>query len=361
MTGTLAFAWALLTPLHPDRAAGVIRATGILGAAWTPSDLLDDPGFRQGIHAGIVALVVVLVAAVLVRRPSRWRDFVLPVAGIAIAVATLVALERTGGRVLLSHRLEVGIVLLLVGPCAVALVLARWHGAWWVAAAGALAAVPGAVEVGRAAALQSHVPGMRTLVVVSTVIGGLLVADFDDANGRAGLGPVLVVIAVLGMYGTLPDTEQTALLVGVVVPLAFVGWPVAMARLGPGAYATVGMLGWVAAVGGRGRPGSGVGAIACLGVMLGEPVARRLWRGAARVPRSPWAWRAVALVLLQLGVVWVASRIAGFQTSTTTAGWQSLIALGVAVAGSAIVLAPRTRGEPPKTSAKRQSPGPFTS
>ena len=360
MTGTLAFAPALPTMLHPVTLVAAVRPGRVLANAWTPSDLLDDPGFRQGIRAGILALVVVWVAALLVRRTSRWRDAILPVAGIATAAATIVALDRSGSRVLMSHRLSVGIVLLIAGPCAVAFVLARWQDAWWAALAGALAAVPGAVEVGRAAALQSHVPGMQTLVVVSTVIGGLLLADFDRANARAGLGPVLLAIAVLGMYGTLPDTEQTSVLVGVAVPLAFVGWPAAIARLGPGAYATVGTIGWVAAVGGRGRGGSGVGAIACLGVMLIEPVARRLWRGRARVPGSPFAWRTVGLVLLQLGVVWVASRFAGLQTSTRTAGWQSLLALGIGLAGSAVLLAPRP-SRPGASSPKRQGPQGFNS
>lgn len=331
------------------------------GPAWVPSDLLDDPGFRNGIRAGIIALVVILAVAVFVPRPRRWRDTVLPLAGIATALATLEALDRTGASVLLSHRVGIGLVLLLAGPFAAAVVLARWKGAWWVGAVGALAAIPGAVEVGRAASLQLHVAGMPAFVTVSTVVGGFLVADFDDANARAGLSPVLVAIAVLGMYATLPDTEQTSVLVGVALPLAFVGWPAARARLGPGAYATVGLLGWVAAVGGRGRPGSVVGAMACLGVMLGEPVARRLWRGAARVPRSPLAWRTVLLVLLQVGVVAVASRIAGLQTSIRTAGWQSLVALALAVAGSAILLAPTGRRAPTTRSSPRPGRGPSNS
>lgn len=365
MTAAFPLASALPTVLHPAQFLGTVVATTVgtarFGAPWTPSDLLDDPGFRQGIQAGLLALVIVIAVATLVPRPPRWRGCVLPLAGIATAVATLVALDRTGPRALMSHQLRVGLVLLLVGPFAVVWALARWHGAWWVALAGALAAIPGAVGVGRAAELQNHTAGMPTLVVVSTVVGGLLVADFDDATARAGLSPVLFAVAVLGMYATLPDTEQTSVLVGVTLPLAFVGWPAARARLGPGAYAAVGLVGWVAAVGGRGRPGSVVGAIACLGVMLGEPLARRLWRGAARVPRHPLAWRTVFLVLLQFGVVMVASRVAGLETSARAAGALSLVALGLAVAGSAIVLAPWDRDKPADSSATRQRQREFNS
>ncbi|MFA5882542.1 MAG: hypothetical protein WDA60_01695 [Acidimicrobiia bacterium] len=342
--------------VFPDliAAAGAHTVAALADQGWRPSDLIDDPGFRQGVGAGIVALLVVLAAAVLVSRPRRWRDAVLPVAGIATVVATLVALDRTGPSVLSSRRLGVGLVLLLVGPFAAAIVLGRWRRSWPVAVATAVAAIPGGVVVARAASLQNHIGWVPALVFASAVIGGALVADFDDANARAGLSPVLLALAGLGMYVTVPDTEQTSVLVGVLLPLALLGWPVARARLGPGAYATVGLVAWAAAVGGRGRPGSVVGAIASLGVLLAEPIARRLWRGRARVPRRPTSGRALLMVALQLGIVVITSRVAGLETSGPAAAGISLVALALAVGGAAIVLAPRGSEEPRGRSPERE-------
>src|SRR4029450_1154384 len=48
--------------------------------------------------------------------------------------------------------------------------------------------------------------------------------------------------------------------------------------------ASAGLLVWVIATDGAGRPGSMVGGLACLGVLAGEPVARPLGRPRARGP-----------------------------------------------------------------------------
>src|SRR5690606_32918712 len=105
-------------------------------------------------------------------------------------------------------------------------------------------------------------------------------ADLDRAAGRGasragagvqpapGVGPVLVAVTVAGVYLTVPDTEMATVLLGAALPAAALGWPFAWGRLGGGgALATVAVVAWTVALDGRGRLGSVVGGVACLGLL----------------------------------------------------------------------------------------------
>lgn len=286
------------------------------------------------------------VTGALIRRARRGarRRVAVPLAGVAIVAASLVALDRAG-LVELRSRLGAGLALLVVGPFLAPLVLWRPRAAWLLATA---AAVPGAVVVADVAAAESDLGWVRALVFTATVAGGALVAAFDHGQRRAALGPTLLAGTVLGMYATLPDTEQITVVVGAALPLAFLGWPFVLGVLGPGAYATVGLLAWVATVGGHGRPGSIVGALAGLGLLLVEPVVRPWWRGRAASPPRPV--HSVGLIALQAGVVTVTSRIAGLETAAGTAAAISGLVLLAAGCTLAVLraLAPRARAiQPP--------------
>lgn len=304
-------------------------------------DLLDNSDFRAGLAAGAVALLVTVVAALIARRIGRSDPGPLPIAGIVLVAAALVAVGRASESVTVGGRLVAGLVLLAIGPLLATLRPSR--------VTQVLALVPGAVLVASAAGLENDVGWVPAGVFVAIILGGLLVADFDRVNSRSGLGPVLVAVSTLAMYTSLPDTEEIAAVLGAALPLALLGMPRVVASLGrAGACSTIGLLMWVAAVDGRARPGSVVGAMACLGVLVVEPLVRRVaparWR--ARPP-SAMSLRAILMVLLQFGVVAATSRVAGLETSAFAAGALSAIALTLAAVALAILLRPWGPGDDP--------------
>jgi hypothetical protein len=300
-------------------------------------DVVHDAGFRDGIAAGSVAFVVLVAIALLVRCSSRRRRAIPALAGFALVAAGLVALDWSGPRSLLTDRLVGGLVLMGLGPALATIVLPRRPMARVVAA---LAAVPGAAVVAQAAAQYNRFDWIEPFVVVTTVVGGALVRDFDVANARVGLAPLLVAVSALGIYTTSPDTEQILVVVGVAIPVAFVGWPKVLAAIGPGAYALTGLIAWVGAVGGRGRPGAVVGALGCLGILLVEPVVRRAWRGRVRRP-DRWSPLVRVLVVTTHAVaVLLVARVAGLEQSAPRAAVLAGGVLALAAAFLALVLRP---------------------
>ena len=176
------------------------------------------------------------------------------------------------------------------------------------------------------------------LVILTIALGAPMAADLDRRGARLGLGPVLWLITVFGVYVTVPDTELIRPLVGVAIPLALCGWPLRVARLGAaGAAAGIGLLMWVGAYEGYGRPGSIVGASAALGLFLVEPVGRALLR--RRV--VPWSrvFSTRTFVLMFVGIhfllVAYGTRVAGFQDDggPAFALWVPSLAVGAALGG----------------------------
>ena len=197
-------------------------------------------------------------------------------------------------------------------------------GTGWLAALGAM--VPPAYLL---AADASSTAWVRGLLVAALVVGVPAASRTDVEHGPAGLTPVLYAISAAGVFAAVPDTEQAATLLGASVPLALRGWPLGDGRLGPpGAGAASALLIWVAAVGGRGREPSIVGAIGCLGLLVTLPAGRWLAGRTARLRTARRARRPVLeIVLVQLVVVALASRVAGVSAD-----------LGVACAVTAAVV-----------------------
>jgi hypothetical protein len=318
------------------------------------ADLVQDDGFRTGLAIGATALLLIVLGRVVAVWAGWRRGEPLPLAGIALPAAGLLALQDLDLGAGISDRLVVGIVFLVLGP-----LLARLGGFGSSLPVVALATVPGAAVLASAASLENDVGWVPPVVFVAVVVGGTLATDFDRVNARAGLGPVLMAVSVLAMYTAVPDTEEAAAVAGASLPLALSGAPIPVASLGAaGAPASVGLLVWVAAVGGRARPGSVVGAAACLGVLLVEPIVRRV--RANRRPTSPSrpvSVRAVLLVVLDLGLVAVTSRVAGLETSGAVSLSISLVALAAAGVVVTVILSPWTaRAEEPSAS-RRRTPG----
>jgi hypothetical protein len=286
-------------------------------------DLLKNDAFHTAVLYGAIATVVAAVAALLVRGGPRRN----PWAGLAFAGAGLAALDHEK---MLPDDLGPALAVLAAGAFLVALTC-RWSiGPVWRVLLHVVATAPGAVLVARV--LDVSLPGWVATVVVPVVaLGGALVAEFGrspgadpDADGSpqapvpaqplAGIGAALWGVTVFGVWVTTPETQHVVPLIGAAVPVALLGlpWPRALASLGRvGASVAVGLLAWAVAVDGFNRNGAVVGALACLGVLVIEPVVRRF----ADVDDFPWP----VVVVTHLAVVGVCSRVAGASDSATLA------------------------------------------
>jgi hypothetical protein len=260
-----------------------------------------------------VALVIgaALAVGAFYTLADRRPRLVVPVGGLLIAGGFALGLAASSG---LPANLVVG-----VGLLAVAGYVAHRGSVHWLAAPAL--ALPGAlvliVDLG-----PSPPAWVAPVTVAAVVVACPLVADFERRFSPAGWPMALYAVSVVGVYFTVPDTERAVVLLGVAIPLVFVAWPIVLAPLGPsGSYAAIGVLLWVAATESRGRGASLIGAVGCLGLLVAEPLARALGRGRytllGALPRRTWSF--VTVGALQLGLVYIASRVAGLRTSVAEA------------------------------------------
>lgn len=283
--------------------------------------LIDFPGFQDGFWLGaFVALVVLAIGGIyrLVRRGTSRRS-VIPLgltgpAWVVVSLAILGGWNGYQGTDVLPSKLLWGLMILMVGGE----IADRTPNPKVI---GFVCAVPGAFLVGTAEEFPG--PGWTKWVVIGTVaVAAPLAADLDRRAARLGLGPILWLIAVAGVYWTVPDTERMRPLIGAALPLAFTSWPKRWSRMGAGGVgAAAGLLLWVASIEGRGRNGSIVGAAACLGLFVAEPIGRVLTKGRiAALSRSMKVGTyECCLIAAQLAVVGYASRVAGLVESGGTA------------------------------------------
>ena len=290
---------------------------------------LRDPGFAAGVAFGFLALAVVAAATLAMLRGGR--DVVVPLGGVCFVAASLVALLRTEG---VPDTLTWGIVALVGAGAVSSSTRGRLPGGavLW----GSVLAMPGAWLVVHAEPIP-RIGWIQVLLGVGIVVGGPLASDFDRRWRRVGAAPVLLAVSLFGVYATVPDTEQALVVLGASLPLALpgaVGWPRAMNALGTaGAFGAVGLLAWTVGAGGAARHSAIVGGLACLGMLVVEPVGRALARGRSRVLGAVpdgRVWALAALTAGQLALVYVCARVAGLRDSVAAAAW---------IAGGALVLA----------------------
>lgn len=303
-----------------------------------PLEVFEIAQFRTGLAIGVVALVVGAVVGGLARVTPLRRPP--PLAGVLVAGAGLVALERTE-----TVPAELFLAIGLLG--AIGFVADALPGSWWmvVVPPAGLAAWwlsqeafgPSTTEGGGCACLFVMDRAWIDEAVSATVlVGGGLAAAFQRRWRSTGLSTPLVPISLLGVYFTVPDTEQAAAVLGATALLVLLGWPWGLLALGVGgAFASIGLLSWVAVVGGVGRAGSIVGALGCLGLLAVEPVGRLLAGGRSPLELIPVRLRTPVTALVHLGLVFVASRIAGLQEEAGDAARIIVVAGAVAVAASA--------------------------
>ena len=264
--------------------------------------------------AGAIALLAVGLAARLAGRSGR--DGRALSGGIALTVAALLAISR-------ERAVPVEVLVAVAGIGAAGAGLGsrpRWL------LRGALAA-PFATLL---AVDSSPTAWTRVAVGLAATLVALSAADLDRRLGWGMLTPVLYAMSVAGVFVAVPDTEEAAALLGAALPLAVLAWRVPWARLGSaGAASATALLIWTTAVGGRGRPPSIVGGLACLGLLAVVPLLDLLL-GRGRF-RSPSPTRAV----LVHGVpVLVAARIAGISPHMDVAVTFALLSVAIAMGGA---------------------------
>lgn len=291
-------------------------------------DVLGTEELAAGLKFGLVGLAVAAAAGLAWRSKERGP---LPLAGLLFCAAGVAGLATVGTKFRQVDGLLAGLVLLVVGGAAVdarprllrLLPMLSLPGAWLVTSPHGDAFTTGWI---------------RVLAMVTIVVGGWLVASFDLRWSLEAFAPGLFTMAVLGAYVTVPDTRRILVLVGVALPLALSAWPVPLAGFGAaGALGATGLLVWASVLDGSARPSSIVGALASLGILAAEPLARRLKPSIPtlldRLPDEWWA--AMPVAGLQIVVVYVAARVGGLSTSVATAAVIAVIDLAVA----AVVLA----------------------
>jgi hypothetical protein len=288
----------------------------VLEAAVTSSQFVA--GLRSGVVATLVGLAVGGVWKARTKTPAG-------LIGPLLVAASVVAMPPFRG---VPLQLLVGIgalglagltATLLRSPLLKALLAAP--GAWLVTAA-------------------SAVNGSEWVVwftFLAIVAGSALLAESDRHLRAPPIAPWLLAVTLAGVYATLPDTEEILVVMGAAAPLIFLGWPFGWARLGSaGSFMTVGLVAWVSAWGGLGRPAAIIGAVASLGVLLLLPLAT----SALKVPlRSA---NLSTMFLIHLGVAGAASRVAGLRADPLEA---ALIATGVLAVGLGLIISVLRRTE----------------
>jgi hypothetical protein len=171
-------------------------------------------------------------------------------------------------------------------------------------------------------------PGWSRGLVFVAVLVASPTSEIVD-HRLPSLAFAFIALSSLGVYATVPDTEQARSLVGALLPVALAA--VASHRLSEsvGPSVSVAFVAWGSLVGGVGRPGSVVGAIGCLGVLALGPLARL----------SP----PIRLIVVHLAVVALASRVVGLRQSA----WAALAIAVPTMVVAALVLLAGQRGRMP--------------
>lgn len=185
-----------------------------------------------------------------------------------------------------------GLVLLLI------LRRVGWLLVWGVAAFGALA------WVGRLGGTEAA-PEWGLVAVAVTAIAAAAAFYVLLRQLPAWSIGIAFALWVLGVWGTVPDTERAAVTMGVTAAMLPALWPALRVRIGwEGGVVAVAALGFVAITDGSARPISIIGALG----MAGMPITAAAALHWLRPSRQPSAWWFVGA---QAAHVIVSGRVAG--------------------------------------------------
>lgn len=298
------------------------------------------------LRSGLVATSAIYLYFLL-WRPVRSR---LPGPGGAVQFGAPMVLAAAGAYFATGHLLPwlaVAVLVLSAGG--------YLAGRWGPGLLGRLAlSVPGGLLLSATPALRPLVPTWcLALLFVTVCLGAACASDLDDRFAKQSYAPVCLAVSVVAAYETVPDTDLFLVLLPLAVLVVPLAWPRVVATLGStGIYGLVGFLSFAVVVGGRGRLSSVVGASACLGLLVLEPIARRLNGGGSVLTSLPHARRsAVAVGAVQLLVLMLATRLAGTRDHVGSAVLISVTALAVAmtllVVGGRVMLVKASTAEQP--------------
>lgn len=286
--------------------------------------------FRDGLAIGLVAVAVGLVLgwAWRSRRPGPC-----PVVGLLLAAAAVAALTRVG-------RTGGGLVVVVVVLGGAGLLVDLYPR---VERALAFLAVPGAVVL--ASETEASQLWVALALGAAVAVGAPLVAMFDLQWRRQPLGPALMVVSLLGVFLTVPETKDALPVLSAALPLALMGWPLNLASLGAGgSFAATGLLAWTVGQGGL-RDSAVVGGLTCLGMLVAYPagraLARQRWLRASGRTRP--LWMIVAIAGLHLVAVAWASRVAGLHDDLDTSVGLAILSAAVALVGAMLIEQARMR------------------
>jgi len=285
------------------------------------SDLLHARAFALGFAFGGVAFL--LAAAVAVASRRRIPD----VAGLAFVAAGWLGVRGAWGTTLARASVLLALGTLALGGALVVVLAHRFS----VARAHpllttAVALVPGAVWLAAVTPLAGS-DLSRAILAISTIAIGVGMRDFDAMHGARGAPWLLYAVTTAGVYLAVPDTELARVMLGVALPFVLLSIPRPLCPFGPaGSAALAGMFTWVVVVGGRGRPGSVVGGLATIGLLVAEPLGRHTIGMVTRGVRDPrdrnqdaWLSRAAVAAIAQLIIVLYASRVVAREDFAVTA------------------------------------------
>ena len=235
-------------------------------------ELFRARAFVLGLAYGGIACCAVFVAAIFTRRRT------LDLAALAFAIGAWLAIRGAWGPGIASKGTAVGLAGVAIGGATAGWFARRIpRGRDHPALVAAVLIAPGAVLLAARAPLAGG-PVARTTLVLATIGIGVGLRDFDATHGPRGAPWVLFAISSAGVYLAVPDTELARVLIGAALPFVLLSLPKPVARFGPaGSAALAGVFSWVVVVGGRGRPASVVGGLAVIGILLAEPLGRRLF------------------------------------------------------------------------------------
>jgi len=154
---------------------------------------------------------------------------------------------------------------------------------------------------------------------------------------------LVFAVWVLGVWGTVPDTERAVVVMGTTAAMLPALWPGLRIRLGwEGAAVAAAALGFVAISDGAARTSSIIGSLGMIGMPLVAAGISRWWRAGGRL--SPW-W----LIGAQVVHVIVSGRIAGQSHQGGVA--LTLVVLSALVTGGGLAFGvprhrPATRSDP---------------